>query len=51
MAFEKFIKSKLSKQHFATIWKRGQLGINKATTDTYLLKDYKFVVLYYDKEA
>ena len=51
MAFEKYVKSRRSLDSCASIWLRGQIGLGKGATEYYKLKDYKFVVLLYDKEA
>jgi len=52
MAFVKFTRtgSRIGTPR-VSIWSRGQIGFNQAAVDEYNLNKYKYVVLYYDKEA
>lgn len=51
MAFEKFTKnrSRIGKPR-ASIWTRGQIGLNQGAVAEYDADKYKYAVLYFDKE-
>lgn len=52
MAFEKFTKTggRIGTPK-ASIWKRGQIGLNKGAIHQFQLDSYNFVILFYDKDA
>ncbi len=50
MAFERYVKSGRIYRPFASIWLRGQIGINQGAVERFKIKDYKLAVLFYDKE-
>lgn len=51
MAFEKFTLTRRSYIPKLSIWKRGQIGLTEGAVHHFKLIDYKFAVLYYDKEG
>lgn len=51
MAFKRFIKKGRSVNSIASIWSRGQMGINKGAVKEFGLGDYSYVVLFFDKDA
>ena len=51
MAFERFTKTKSrGYRPKVSIWSRGQIGFNQGFISRYNVEDYKFIVLFYDKE-
>ena len=50
MAFERFIKSGRSYAPKVSIWTRGQIGFNRGAVNKMSMKDYKFAVLFYDRD-
>lgn len=50
MAWEKFIMTRRSFNPRISIRGKSQIGFNTAAIEDFKLKDYKFAVLYYDKE-
>jgi hypothetical protein len=51
MTFEKFTKTggRIGTPK-ASIWSRGQIGLNRGALERFSLDKYKFVMLFYDKE-
>ena len=52
MAFEKFTKTggRIGTPK-ASIWSRGQIGLNRGAVHQFDLDSYNFVILFYDKDA
>ena len=50
MAWEKFTMTRRSFKPRISIRGKSQIGFNTAAIEDFKLKDYKFAVLYYDKE-
>lgn len=50
MAFERFTKKGRAFHPKVSIWSRGQIGFNQGVVERYKLKDYKYVILFYDRE-
>ena len=50
MAWEKFTMTRRSFNPRISIRGKSQIGFNTAAIEDFKLKDYKFAVLYYDKE-
>ncbi len=50
MAFEKFTARGRSYAPKVSIWKRGQIGLSQGAVERFSLRDFKFVVMFYDKE-
>ena len=51
MAFEKFTRTRGKVDTpKVSIWSRGQIGLNKGAVDEFNLGQYKYAVLYYDKD-
>lgn len=51
MAFERFTKTRgRGYAPKVSIWSRGQIGFNEGCLVRYDLKQYKYAVLYYDKD-
>lgn len=50
MAWEKFTITRRSFKPRVSIRGKSQIGFNTAAIEDFQLKDYKFAVLYYDKE-
>ena len=48
MAFERFVKQGRTYQAIASIWKRGQISLNRGAILRFHLKDFTYVVLYFD---
>ncbi len=51
MPFERYVKSGRTYRPTASIWSRGQIGINHAAVERFKIKDFKFAVLYFDTET
>ena len=51
MAWEKFTITRRSFSPKISIRGKSQIGFNTAAIEDFKLKDYKFAVLYYDKES
>ena len=51
MAFEKYVKSTRIYRPYASIWSRGQIGLNQGAVERFKMKDYKFAVLFFDKDT
>lgn len=50
MAFERFTKTGRGYTPKVSIWTRGQIGFNQGAVEKYNLKDFNFVVLFYDRD-
>jgi hypothetical protein len=52
MAFVKFTKPRARMgKPTASIWSRGQIGLNYGATESFKLNEFKYVVLYYDADT
>jgi len=50
MAFVRFTKSGRGYTPKAAIWTRGQIGFNRGAVEKFSLKDFKYAVLFFDKD-
>lgn len=50
MAFERFTARGKSYTPKVSIWKRGQIGLTQGAVERFRLHEFKFVVMFYDKE-
>ena len=48
MAFERFVQQGRPYQAIASIWKRGQISLNRGAIVDFHLRDFTYVVLYFD---
>lgn len=52
MAFEKFTRTRARiGTPKASIWSRGQIGFNQGAMDEYKLHEFKYAILYYDRDT
>ncbi len=50
MAFERFVRAGRSYAPKVSIWTRGQIGFNRGAVKKMSMRDYKYAILFYDKE-
>lgn len=50
MPFERYVKSGRTYRPTASIWSRGQIGLNQGAVRRFKINEYKFAVLFYDDE-
>lgn len=50
MAFERFTGRGKSYVPKASIWKRGQIGLTQGAVERFKLKEFRYLVMFYDKE-
>jgi hypothetical protein len=50
MPFERYVKSGRTYRPTASLWSRGQIGLNRGAVQRFKILEYKFAVLYYDSE-
>lgn len=50
MAWEKYTKTGRGFKPKVSIWKRGQIGFNRGFVEKFDLQNYKFAILFFDRE-
>ena len=51
MAFERYVRGGRIYKPMASIWPRGQIGFNRGAIECYKIHNYKFAVLFFDRET
>jgi|SRR6185503_1808919 len=51
MAFERYVKNRRQRRPTASLWQRGQIGLNQGAVHQFRLGDYTRVVLFFERET
>ena len=51
MAFERYVRDGRMYKPMVSIWARGQIGFNRGAIERYKIQDYRFAVLFFDRET